>query len=115
MIYTASSLSLAVLEYFVHLPAAMRQRDRLPDLIAVALDLRDDAVETLTLSGTLSLQDTRATGDNWISSRRSLGLSVPSRLIPLERNLLLNATHLLIGQVSVALQLPFQFDDWLGI
>jgi len=47
-------------------------------------------------------------------SGSTLALSVPSRVIPLERNVLLNPRHPAMAEVKVALTEPFVFDDRLG-
>ena len=44
----------------------------------------------------------------------SVALSVPSRVIPLERNVLLNPRHPAMAEVKVALSEPFVFDDRLS-
>lgn len=44
----------------------------------------------------------------------SLALIVPSRVIPLERNVLLNPRHPAMAEVTVALTEPFVFDDRLS-
>lgn len=56
----------------------------------------------------------RASGDAWLHSASSLGLMVPSRVIPLERNVLLNPRHPAMAGVTVAVNEPFVFDDRLG-
>ncbi len=50
----------------------------------------------------------------WLRSASSLGLVVPSRVIPLERNVLLNPRHPAMVDVQVALTEPFAFDDRLS-
>ncbi len=117
MVYAASSLALAILEYYVHLPPQMRLRSALPELVAIALDVPNDAIETLSVPdlANLTLQDTRDIGDDWIRSRRSLGLLVPSRAVPYDLNLLVNPAHPRLGQALIAIQTPFLFDDRLAI
>jgi len=56
----------------------------------------------------------QAVGDAWLHSGSSLGLLVPSRVIPLERNVLLNPRHPAMVEVRVAVSVPFVFDDRLG-
>jgi RES domain-containing protein len=101
VVYTATHVSLALLEQLVHvsperLPAALR---------AFAIELPDDAsVETAAPS--LSPSDTEACrryGDAWAVARRSAALIVPSVLVPAtldpggigtdERNVVLNPRH----------------------
>lgn len=107
MVYTASSLALAVLEVLVHLPPAMRRSGGLPAMVAVALDVPD-----ADISDVVAGPDDRATGDAWALSG-SLALRVPSRVIRHDMNILINPRHPDIALVSVALQEPFEFDDRL--
>ena len=114
MVYTASSLALAALEVFVHLPPAMRRPSGLPDLIAIALDLPDSdiaAPEGLPPSGGTAF---RAFGDAWLAGKGSLALRVPSQVIRHDTNVLISPRHPGIARVTVAFQEPFRFDDRLG-
>lgn len=54
-----------------------------------------------------------ALGSDWLMSRRSAALSVPSAVIPIERNLLLNPRHPDIARVRVVDDAPFTFDPRL--
>jgi len=97
MVYCTTALSLAALEVFVHLDP-----DDLPDdLVAIRAELPDDVlpevVDVATLPadwnrtpGPTALQDI---GSTWVASSRSVALSVPSAIIPAERNVLLNPGH----------------------
>jgi RES domain-containing protein len=60
------------------------------------------------------IAESRLYGDAWLRSAQSLGLFVPSRVIPLERNILLNPRHPAMTQVTVTLTEPFVFDDRLA-
>jgi RES domain-containing protein len=113
MIYCASSLALAALEVLVHLPPAMRRKGAIPPLVAVGLDMPDALVGDPSLSATLAEDESRAIGDDWLRVRSSLGLIVPSRVIPLERNIVLNPFHPNTADVSVTRTEPFEFDDRL--
>lgn len=111
-VYCASSLALAALEVFVHLPSAMRRPVALPDLVAVALGVPDDLIRDLEaeVAGGTSF-DPRATGDRWLREGTSLALRVPSAVIGREANVLVNPRHDAIGQVTLLVQEPFRFDD----
>lgn len=115
MVYCASSLALAAMEVLVHLPPAMRRRGALPPLLAVALDVPDALITGSGIPSGLIEAESRALGNAWLLSVSSLDLMVPSRVIPLERNVLLNPRHPEIASVKVALTEPFVFDDRLGI
>lgn len=113
MVYTASSLSLAALEVLVHLPPAMRRKGGLPPLVAVAIDVPDGQISEPGLGVDQDEQFTRAVGDGWLKQSASLGMTVPSRVISLELNVLLNPRHPAMAKVTVALTQPFTFDDRL--
>lgn len=115
MVYCASSLALAAMEVLVHLPPKMRRKGALPPLLAVALDVPDALITGSGVSSGLIEAESRALGNAWLLSASSLGLMVPSRVIPLERNVLLNPRHPAMAKVEVALTEPFVFDDRLGI
>lgn len=97
MVYCTTALSLAALEVFVHLDP-----DDLPDdLVAIRAELPDDlppeVVDVATLPagwnrtpGSATLQDI---GSAWVAASRGVALSVPSAIIPAERNVLLNPGH----------------------
>jgi RES domain-containing protein len=114
VVYLASSLALATLEVLVNLPASRRSPGNFPELRAVALDLRDVLITDPAFPAGQDVATTRAGGDAWLASRSSLALIVPSRVIPLERNVLLNPRHPAMADVKVALTEPFVFADRLS-
>lgn len=114
MVYTASSLSLAVLEVLVHLPPQMRRAGGFPPFVAVCLGLPDDP-PTGPLPADLSEQSvTRGIGDAFVTLGRDLTFKVPSLVIPQDWNVLINPKHPDIARVQVEAIVPFQFDDRLG-
>lgn len=116
-VYCARHLSLAVLEYFVHLPAAMRRAGAMPPMSAVRLQVSADAVETLSGADPARLADAgwcRDRGDAWLREARSVGLSVPSAVIPQESNVVFNSRHPDFGLVRRIEVMPFRFDPRLG-
>lgn len=114
MIYCASSLALAALEVLVNLPVTRRRPGNFPELLAVAVDLDPDLIDDPDFPARQEVEESRAYGDSWLRSASSLGLSVPSRVIPLERNVLLNPRHPAMAEVQIALTEPFVFDDRLS-
>lgn len=113
LVYCSSTLSLAALEYFVHLEPELA-----PDLVAVAADLPAElSMETLgiealppdwrTYPAPEKLKDL---GTGWTRSGRTAVLLVPSVIIPHEMNVLLNPAH--PGFVKIRLQEAqrFSFD-----
>ncbi|MBL9047354.1 MAG: RES family NAD+ phosphorylase [Tabrizicola sp.] len=114
VVYLASSLALATLEVLVNLPASRRSPGNFPSLLAVALDLDSGDLVDPGIPAGLDTGISRETGDAWLASSSSLALFVPSRVIPLERNVLMNPRHPAIASVTVALAEPFVFVDRLG-
>ncbi len=118
VVYCGSSLALCVLETFVHLPPVMRTVDALPTLIAVRIAPPPLAqvvpVEDL---GAVDIDDVaacRALGDAWGTHGAALALSVPSAVVPQERNIVLNPTHPAMAAVAVISQETFRLDRRLA-
>ena len=118
-LYTSDSIALAALELLVHLHRSeVLNRYRL-----VTLDLPDDAILLLDDAG-LPVDwredpapvSTAAIGTAWLTGGQSLALSVPSVLIPQQRNLLLNPAHGSAGTVFATATLqPFDLDPRLVV
>ena len=108
IIYTASSLALATLEVFVH-----TESDKIP-LVAIRAFIPDDAVIEEVDSKRLPLnwQDVAAypalqqIGQKWLQTNQSPILKVPSSIVPVEFNYLLNPRH---PDLKFSLEQPMQF------
>ena len=112
-VYCASHLSLAVLEYFVHLPPGMRRRASLPLMVAVELRLGGGSVEVIGVDDLSRLDDLawcRARGDDWLRRGETLALEVPSVVVPREQNVILNPRHGAFGRVRVVSAERYRFD-----
>lgn len=115
VIYLAESLSLAAYELLVHVPdqvIALYKRISVgvPEELILELDdsvLPDDWREP-------GHPDLVAIGDNWIASEQSLGLSVPSALVPGERNVILLRDHPDFDTVRVGEIEDFRYDPRLA-
>jgi RES domain-containing protein len=96
MVYCSESLALAALEILVHTqPIIPRQNYR-----AFRVSWSDKLMARIELKMLPSGWDaqparpvSRAIGDEWIKSARSVVLTVPSVIVPLERTFLLNPQH----------------------
>jgi len=53
---------------------------------------------------------TQHLGTEWLTSNQSIALEVPSVVIPLERNLILNPSHPRFSEVRATGSVPFFFD-----
>jgi RES domain-containing protein/uncharacterized protein (DUF2384 family) len=114
VVYASTTRALAVLEMLVHLDL-----DQVPgDLVLVPLAVPDGLVGRLDepprrwrdLPYVPSVQ---RVGDRWVASGRSLGLLVPSAILPREDNLLVNPVHPAIGQATVEPLEAFSLDPRL--
>lgn len=117
VVFTATHLSLAALEYLVHIDI-----EEVPDdLVALGIEVPDDAVE-LHLDAddlpsnwrmVLQSEECRAIGDAWAKGQESLFLRVPSVIIPEEDNLLINPAHPRAAAVRIVSERPFSYDPRL--
>ncbi|MGH9393629.1 MAG: RES family NAD+ phosphorylase [Terriglobales bacterium] len=109
MIYGSSSLSLAALELFVNLPPEALP----PDLIACAATLPDALIADVGKLPDRWCEDgeaTRELGETWVRQGTSLGLSVPSAVVPQERNLLVSRVHPDFPSFKALQPVPWRFD-----
>ena len=96
-VYAASHLSLAALEYLVHIDA----EDAPADLVALRIGVPDDVTEVAYAPVSLpddwqqtpSPPSCQAIGNRWIRRGEELLLRVPSVLVPEESNVLVNPMH----------------------
>jgi RES domain-containing protein len=109
VIYTSEHLSLAILEFLVHV-----QPDNLPDrLVSLQIHIPDNVTSQIYHENTAPAEaDASEIGDAWIRHNQALLLTVPSALVP-ERNVLINPRHKEIKRVKVAETKPFEFDPRL--
>ncbi|MEK6804343.1 MAG: RES family NAD+ phosphorylase [Nitrospirota bacterium] len=117
VIYTSSTLSLAVLECLVHLNPS-----KIPDdLVYVVADVPDSvtitSVDIATLPAgwnAMTLQPvTQTIGTQWAEAAQSAILQVPSGVIHQESNYVLNPHHAEFAAISWSLPVPFSFDPRL--
>lgn len=117
VVYTSGTLSLAVLEYLVHVDS-----DMLPDsLISVQATIPDGlAIETIFPSDlpgnwkdTMIPVTLQECGTTWAHNGKSPVLKVPSVVIDHEWNYLLNPSHPNFSQITWTSAVPFRFDPRL--
>ena len=116
IVYTSSTISLAVLEVLVHLQEASILSSY--SLISAGFD--DALVERLDRSmlpdGWRSYpapSELQRIGDEWVRRQRSAVLEVPSVIVERESNYLLNPTHPDFSSVVIGEPEPFTFDERL--
>ncbi|MCX7046910.1 MAG: RES family NAD+ phosphorylase [Candidatus Sumerlaeota bacterium] len=116
IIYTAGSLSLAVLETLVHVedPAVLDQYVCIPVEFDESLMQRvDDASLPPGWNSNHISLSAMDVGTKWAQDRSSLVLAVPSAIILPETNYLLNPLHPEFGKIKIGKPLPFPFDPRL--
>jgi RES domain-containing protein len=116
MVYTSSTISLAILEILVHLQEASLLSSY--SLISASFD--DALVERLDRSrlpdGWRSYpapSELQRIGDEWVRSQRSAVLEVPSVIVERESTCLLNPVHPDFSSVVIREPEPFTFDQRL--
>lgn len=112
VVYLSESLSLAAFEILVHANAKQLLEPYrylevyVPEDLIMALD-DSDLPENWTEPFNYELQEI---GDAWVASNESLGLSLPSAVVPGERNVILCPGHPDFRQISYGEIKPFTFD-----
>lgn len=113
--YMSEHLSLAMIEYYVHVDSA----DLPPDLVVVSADIPDGVSRASVLLSRLP-SDWRQSpappalasfGDSFVADRKRAVLIVPSVLAPSESNWLINPTHPEFAQIRAHPPGDFQFDS----
>ena len=118
MVYCATSLSLATLEYFVHCDPY----DLPTDLVMIRVELPDTTRTERWEVGSLprdwrnypGIEELKDMGSEWSSSLRTVALLVPSAVTPIEDNVLVNPKHPDIATLTVHAADPFSFDPRMG-
>ncbi len=117
VVYTASSVALAALETIVHTDTGAWPLNRYVLEIAVPDDVWS-AGEDIGKLGTLPAvwdaqpapKETLDFGDDWLASRRSALLIVPSLIVPQEANILINPQHPESGHIRITKTTKFIYD-----
>lgn len=117
VVYASTTLSLAALEYLVHVDP----EDVPADLVAMGIRLPDDPPGERVRLSDLPPDWNRvpdhpacvARGDAWAREARTLLLRVPSAVVPEEENVLLNPRHPDAARIRVDRSRPFAFDPRL--
>lgn len=116
LVYSAGSISLAMLEILVQ----ANNRSRLSTHLCISATFDDSLIETADSSALPPGWDARPYerasqdfGDQWLDEKRSLVLDVPSIVNPYERNYLINPMHPRFGALAVGDPFPAPFDPRL--
>lgn len=117
MVYTASSIALAMTEVAVHVPFGL-----LPvDYVVVSIDVPENSISMITEEDLKDIEwnshppshITQKIGDTFVSQNTDLILKVPSAVVEGDFNFLINLAHHEFSKVQVMAVNPFQFDKRL--
>jgi len=111
VVYFSDSPSLAVLEKLVHLDPDFMDDDYL--LGAFEIEVTAAVVEQLTefpVNWRREVASTAACGARWLTANTGSLLSVPSAIVPEQRNFLLNPVHPDAMHLRAKQERRFQFD-----
>lgn len=116
-VYTSSSLALAALELLVH----VEKEDIVTGFVAISADIPDDLQVDVIMPSQLpdNWRDTPAPeslssiGQRWLNAGQTAVLCVPSAVISIERNFLLNPEHPDFEKIQIDRPEAFNFDSRL--
>jgi RES domain-containing protein len=115
ILYTSSNISLAMLEYLVHLPSVVKP----PDLLLLTLDVPDASIVKIATVDLPEHWNSKGYYDNvqqwgtkWLSSQSSVAIIVPSVTSP-DFNILINPLHRDFSAVKFIDCRPITLDDRL--
>lgn len=119
VIYTAESISLAVLELLVH-----RSNIRLNEIykvLHIKLDIESQEIMAIPIQvlpknwrSIKSYPELQALGSDWYQNQKALVLKVPSVLVPSEHNYVINTKHPFFEEkVKLISVEDFRWDDRL--
>ncbi len=119
VVYVAATRSLAMLEILVHMRNTRQTVHPIPYMLFPA-SFDERLIEELPPSSLPADWDlepptdsTKSIGDAWVSAASSPVLSVPSVIVPEERNYILNPGHSLFTQIQFGSPIPCKLDPRL--
>jgi RES domain-containing protein len=114
VVYTSATLSLAALETFVHMEIedagnmfAYIKADILEDIRIDRIDISQLPSNWRNIPAPQSLA---TIGDEWFDSGNTAVLVVPSAVIPVENNYLINSLHPDFSRIQIYEPQPFELD-----
>lgn len=118
VVYTSSTLSLAVLELLVHLD----DDELAKDYVGIPADIPDPVEITRIRASSLPRewrhfprpQALADLGSRWAAARETAVLAVPSAIVPHELNYMLNPLHPHFTRIRIGRPEPFSFDPRLS-
>jgi RES domain-containing protein len=116
IVYASSSISLAIIEILVNL----HDDKILSSYVVIPFHFDDKLMKSIENKdlpgGWASLPSSvtaKSIGDDWVQSKTSLLLGVPSVVVPIEINYLINPSHPDFGQITYGDPIPLPLDERL--
>jgi RES domain-containing protein len=116
VVYTSSSISLAILEILVHIPIY----GILEEYVYIPAEFDQDLAATLNTENLPDdwnkdppSQTIKQIGDSWVENQESAILEVPSAIVPTEKNYLINPAHPDFRKLKIGSPTKFEFDPRL--
>jgi RES domain-containing protein len=115
IVYASASLALAMLEYFAHTSLVHAPKDVMSIWADVPDDVSREAIASSKLPARWQRYDPpvdalRALGDAWVARGKTALLIVPSAIVSVENNYLLNPSHPDFARVKIGRATPVLFD-----
>lgn len=114
-VYCTENISLAVLEILVH----VKKYKRPFDYHLLTLTIPDNSITLTISSGKLKknwkddFTYTQFMGDEFLKTQQSLILRIPSAIVELENNILINPKHVDASKIKIVSTKLFEFDKRL--
>jgi RES domain-containing protein len=116
VVYTSSSISLAILEVLVHIPIL----GILGEYVYIPAEFEQDLAATLNMENLPddwnkdpAPQTVKQIGDSWVENQKSVILKVPSAIVPTEMNYLINPAHPDFIKLKIGSATKLEFDPRL--
>ncbi|HEV2645016.1 MAG TPA: RES family NAD+ phosphorylase [Acidobacteriaceae bacterium] len=114
VLYCSEDPSTALLETLVHIEIDAEDRPQIFQVLKIRssqlLSIERVNVKKLSPDWPSNRTHTRAAGDDWLRSGKSLLLEVPSVLVPERRNFLINPLHSEMKNLRIAARYSHAFD-----
>jgi RES domain-containing protein len=114
VVYTSTAISLSLLELLIYNSSYEEIRVNMLMQITVPENLMQSlSVNALKQTWQKDIDYSRFIGNEFLKTKKSLLLNVPSAIIPEETNVLINPAHPDFKRVKIINAAPFQFDTRL--
>jgi RES domain-containing protein len=114
VVYTSATPALAALEVLAHLDPALAPANLRLVEIAIPDQIQIETCNPSLLTEAWNVfpapQTLQDFGSSWLSARRTAVMRVPSALLAVENNYLINPLHLDAASITMIRDIPFSFD-----